>query len=122
MVAYQHELADGIFARRASCAKQAQQLRFQYLRSLIYQRHVEALQAEQVALGRECGHRPYKHPALHDALLHGATIGAIFQHIFNQMRTISLLASQFAAETYVVDGRIDGRQGLADFIDRSVRV
>ena len=50
MIAYQDKFANALFSVFSFGTKYAQQLRFQYLSSLIYNSHIEMLQSESSGL------------------------------------------------------------------------
>lgn len=54
------QISYSIPAGNAAHAKQSQQLRLQYLSSLIYQGHIKSLQTEQFGLGRQRSNRSHK--------------------------------------------------------------
>ena len=122
MVTYQDKLPYSIPAGNAAHAKQSQQLRLQYLSSLIYQGHIKSLQTEQFGLGRQRSDRSHKNSATRHALLHLPACGARLQHVFYQMRTIHAVTGKFTADTYEVDLRCNGCQHLTYLVHCPVSI
>ena len=73
MIAYQDKFANALFPVFSFGTKYPQQLRFQYLSSLIHNSHIESFQTEQFRFGGECGDSAYKNTATLYAGMHLTT-------------------------------------------------
>ena len=97
MVANQDKLANGIPALYSPCTQETQQLWLQYLGSLIDNGHVKRLQAEQSVLEESVATVPTNIWQRPNRSCTAQTVGAGFQYIFYQIRTVSRFTCQLAA-------------------------
>ncbi|MPM34398.1 hypothetical protein SDC9_80981 [bioreactor metagenome] len=89
VIAYEDKFANCIGAGCVASAQYAQQVRFQYLSSLINNCHVKGFKAEQFGFGGYGSHCPHKYPTGYHALYYFRSTGAKRQLILHQVISVS---------------------------------
>ena len=119
MIANQHKTVDGIFVAMLR-TQQSQQMRFQDLRSLIYNGQSKLLQGKDGDIGTEISSRSHKNLCRLDLLPYFLNILACFHLPFQQIRFVGIITRK--THTHADEINLFLHQLTANLIDRSVGI
>ena len=122
MITNQDKLPYSVTSVLKPRTKDSQQLRLQYLCSLINNCHIKMLQFEQFRFRCNRCNCSHINTAICHADVYLPTIVAFCQHIFQQMFAETRITRQFTPHPYIVHLRQNGRKRPAYLVHRPISI